>query len=158
MSERRAPKGWTMFSPICRWLVLSALMLGGAGLMAQNSKDDGSILIVFHVTSVKQDEPPDYCTTGGCTAVRHTVEGYSRVPGDLHYTQFTLRCVEMTVVDPKPHTTISCPRVRANGNYDAKLFADVLFFIDGGRKDTQSKNGPFEAGFDIVSQRETVKP
>jgi hypothetical protein len=53
---------------------------------------------------------------------------------------------------------MSCARVRANTNYDAKLFADWLFFIDNGRKNSQSTNGPLEEAFDIVSQREVVKP
>ena len=59
-----------MKSWVCRWLVLPALLLCGSRLVAQDSKDDGSIPIVFHVTSVKQYEPPDYCTTGKCAAVR----------------------------------------------------------------------------------------
>ena len=146
---------WRMKAAI---IGLSALLLCGSRLMAQGSKDDGSIPIVFHVTSVKQDEPPDYCMTGECMAVRYTVEGYSRVQGDAHYTQFVLKCVEITALNPTSHVTMSCARVRANTNYDAKLFADWLFFIDNGRKNSQSTNGPLEEAFDIVSQREVVKP
>ena len=136
---------------------LSALFLCGNHLMAQDSKDDGSIYIVFHVTSVKHDEPPDYCTTGQCTAVRYSVEGYSRVQSDAHYTQFVLTCDEITTLIPPAHVTVQCARVRANGDYSAKLFADSLFFL-GGQKNTQSTNSPLEAGFDIVSQREIVNP
>ena len=146
---------WRMKAAI---IGLSALLLCGSRLMAQGSKDDGSIPIVFHVTSVKQDEPPDYCTTGECVAVRYTVEGYSRVQGDAHYTQFVLKCVEVTVLNRTLDVRSSCARVRANANYDAKLFADLLFFIDEGRKNSQSTNAPPEAAFNIVSQREVVKP
>src|ERR1035437_7823638 len=137
---------------------LPALFLCGSCLMAQASEDDGSIRIVFHVTSVKQDEPPDYCTTGECMAVRYTVEGYSRVQGDAHYTQFVLKCVEITALNPNPHVTMSCARVRANANYDAKLYAAFLFFIDEGSGKPRSTNDTPVAAFEIVSQREVVKP
>lgn len=121
---------------------------------AQDLKDDGSISIVFHVTSVIQDVPPDLCTTGKCAAVEFTVKGYTRIQDDTNYTQYVLKCTEITAFDETPHVTQSCARVRANANYDAKLWADCIFFIDH-----NSKHSEFVvSSFNIVSQLEIATP
>jgi hypothetical protein len=124
---------------------------------AQDSKDDGSIPIVFHVTSVIQDVPPDWCATGECFAVEFTVKGYTRIQSDTYYTQYILKCTEVTAFDATPHVTLQCARVRANANYDAKLFADYIFFIDHNSKHLEFVDNSLQA-FNIVSQIEIATP
>jgi hypothetical protein len=134
-------------------LVLGSCLFPIMTVLAQQPKDGGSIPIVFHVTSVKQDEPPDWCTTGQCNAVRFTVEGYARVEHDAHPTQFVLKCIELT--DADGHITMACARLRAHGNYNAKLWADLVQFID---RRPKQPNDPPQALFDIVSQEEVATP
>ena len=139
---------------LCAAAIL-ALLTRASGVWAQGTIDDGSISIVFHVTSVAKEEPPDdYCTTGKCIAERFIVKGYSRVQGDIHYTQFVLRCIEINPVHPTEEASW-CPRLRANVTYDAKLFGDAVIFVDHGSKQPKP---PFDSGFDIVSQREIATP
>jgi hypothetical protein len=134
-------------------LTVTLLVLAGNSARAQDSKDDGSAPIVFHVTSVKRDGPPDICTTGKCYAYRFSVEGYSKVPGDAHFTDFELTCTEYHPFDPAPDAQkFACPRLRANGSYDAKLFADVISF------EVKGSGVPNQVLFEIVSQREVVVP
>ena len=56
-------------------LVLGACLFPTVKVLAQQPKDDGSIPIILHVTSVVQDEAPGYCRRGECDAHRFTVEG-----------------------------------------------------------------------------------
>ncbi len=135
--------------------LVALLLLTAHGLCAQQSSTDGdSVLIVFHVTSVKRDVPPDWCTTGACSATRFTVEGYAKVPGDAHFTEYTLTCVETIALSPQGGTNI-CPRVRANGSYNARLLADAIDFID---KTPRAPDAPMEAEFEIRSEREVITP
>ena len=83
-------------------------------------------------------------------------EGYSRVQNDAHYTQFVIKCIEVTSLSPTPHVTGTCARVRANANFDPKLFADVLFFIDRGPKQPESANAPPEMKSEIAFARSGV--
>jgi hypothetical protein len=134
------------------------LLVLASRLPAQSSKGDGPLPISFHVTSVKRDVPPDWCTTGQCRATRFTVAGYSKVPGDAHFTEYVLTCIESQPADPDSKTaaaSTACPRLRANANYDAKLFADVIDFI---AKTPKPLDAPLVVLFDIQSQREVMTP
>jgi hypothetical protein len=136
-------------------LTAPMLMAAPSRARAQNRVNDESIRIMFHVTAVKRDTPPDWCQTGQCSATRFTVEGYSKVPGDVNFTKYTLTCVETEPVPPRSGAmTTTCPRLRPNVDYSAKLFADVIDFVDT----PTPPDGVTEALFEIELARESVTP
>jgi hypothetical protein len=123
-------------------LVLGSCLFPTVKVLAQQLKDDDSIPIVFHVTSVKQGYPPE-CAMAACRPIL-TVEGYARVEHDAHPTQFVLTCVEFTVSKPTPQK-MSCAHLRASADYDANLFGNVIDF--------PTQHSP-RVLFNIVSQKE----
>jgi hypothetical protein len=126
---------------------------------AQQTNADGSIPIAFHVTSIKKDQPEDYCTTGTCSATRFTVEGYARVAGDMHFTGYVLTCVEYIQFGADNKNPNSyCARLRANGTFDAKLYADFINFADDEDRKSASARKGMMAAFEIKSEREIPNP
>jgi len=111
--------------------------------------------IMFHVTAVRSEEAHDWCTTGECSAMRYTVEGYSDVKGDSTPTECVLECVEVIASKPKPHLTNVCGRVHAHNDYEAQLWSDSIFF--GDETKPQSSEGVVTVGYHIVSEKEVKK-
>jgi hypothetical protein len=78
-------------------ILLGAILVGTPGL----GQDKGTP-ITCHVTAVRFEDAHDWCTTGECSAVRFTIEGFA---GE---TEYVLDCVEVLVQNPSPHYTIVC--------------------------------------------------
>jgi hypothetical protein len=146
----RARIGWIVLSIMC-------LCILTAVACAQTSDDDGTkgTKIIFHVTSVSQQEDPETCQAAQCSATKFTIEGYADVQHDSHLTQYVLTCSEILASTPSPHFAITCGRVHANSDYDARLFADSIVF-EGGKP--KSKDDPPEAAYSIASEKEINKP
>jgi hypothetical protein len=139
-------------------LVLAGSLLMFTGhLYGQSQDDDGTqgTKIIFHVTSVRQEDAPNDCPTNGCEATRFTVEGYADVRHDSHSTEYVLRCTEILVDKPSPHFADTCGRVHAHNDYDATVFADTIYFADRKKK---PEGAPPEALYKIMSEKEVNRP
>ncbi len=138
-------------------MVAVGLSVSAGRMSAQSPDDDGTrgTKIIFHVTSVSQQDDPDSCPTGGCSATKFTVEGYADVQHDSHLTKYVLKCSEILASTPSPHFAVTCGRVHANSDYAATRFADTINF-EGGKP--KPKDAPPEALYVIVSEKEVDKP
>ncbi len=130
--------------PITALLLIPSMVL--AGQAEQGTK------AVLHVTSVKQEEAPDWCTTGKCSATRYTVEAYRPAKSPSEVIRYLLECVEV-ITTPEGKVTLSCARVAADGDYEVKILADAIFFQPA----PPPKEGTAQSGYTIKSQREEKK-
>jgi hypothetical protein len=109
---------------------------------------------VLHVTSVKQEDAADWCTTGKCEATRYTVEGYRPAKSPSEVVRYILECVETIPIPLEPGKVIvRCARVEADGDYEVKILADAIIFLP----EPPSEKGTLVAGYTIKSQREEKK-
>lgn len=107
---------------------------------------------VLHVTSVKQEEAPDWCTAGKCLATRFVVEGYRAAKTPNEVIRYVLECVEvMTTPDGK--ITVACVRVQADEDYEVRMLADAIVF----QTTEPPKDGAVRSAYGIKSQREEKK-
>jgi len=126
----------------------SIALLAFTGQIISQEKDK----VLFHVTSVEQDEAKDTCSPDKCSATRFTVEGYTQ---DKDVTvQYALDCVEVLSCDPKPHISVKCVRVHAHSDNMVKVGADFVIFGDFPITQTSE---PFHSGYRIKSEKEVRK-
>ena len=133
-------------------LVIAVVL--GLPLSDQTLGQDKGTPITFHVTAVRSEEAHDWCTDGGCSATRYTVEGYSDVKGDSSLVEYVLDCVQVMVAKPSPHFTIVCAQVHAHNDYDATLFSSAISFSP---TKAQAPGEPMLAIYQIVSEKEVSK-
>src|SRR5580765_4646369 len=84
-------------------------------------------MTTLHVTSVRRDEPSDWCSTGKCIATRFTVDGYRAAKNPNQVIRYVLECVETISTETMKYELI-CPKVQADGEYLVKLLADGILF------------------------------
>lgn len=133
--------------------IVALLMLAGLLPLSEQllGQEKTAQKMIFHVTAVRSEEPPDWCTTGECSATRFTVEGYSVVKGDLHSTEYVLECIEALRVHPSPSDFRAvCDRLHANNEYDALLWGDSISFGDA----KPTPDGIARILYKIVSEKE----
>lgn len=129
------------------WLILAALI----AFVAAPSFGVDATKAILHVTSVRQEDATDYCTTGECSATRFTVKGYIDAKNDPDAVEYVLECVETRVMKPKPHVTATCIRVHAHNDYSVKVWPDAIAVehdatIEG-----------LELAYKIISEKEVRK-
>jgi hypothetical protein len=140
-------------------MLLGTLMEFSSQLLAQDQEHDhGWQKIVFHVTSVRSEDATDWCQTGECSATRFTIEGYSDVKQDGHLTEYVLKCVEVTVIDPSPHKTFVCAHLHANNDYDALLVRESISFYPFGKPMPAGSLDQALSLYSIASEKEMAKP
>jgi len=132
----------------CAFALVLALGTGAA-------QESNGTRILFHVTSVRQENAPNDCPAADCEATRFTVEGYAEVRHDGALIDLVLRCSEILVGKPSPHYAVTCGRVHAHNDYDATLYADTIYFADGPKK--KPEGAPPEALYRIMSEKEADK-
>ena len=113
-----------------------------------------STKIVFHVTSVRYEEEPDFCGDGTCSATKTTVEGYSDGLQTDSRVMFVLNCDEVVALGPNPKVAVSCGSIHADNDYDAWVFNSSISFWPR-EKYTPP---PLRGSFKIVSEKEVSKP
>jgi hypothetical protein len=106
--------------------------------------------VSLHVTSVRQGDANDYCTTGRCSATRFTVEGYTQ--DEDGGTQYVLECVEVIASEPGQHS-VTCFRAHARAKYIVRIFAQSVAF----GHDQSAQNVPIEVDYNIKSEKEVRK-
>jgi hypothetical protein len=124
------------------FFAILALLLNPA-----SAKADEGEKALLHVTSVRQEEAKDWCETGGCYATRFTVEGYRAARKPDEVVRYVLECIEVIQTE-KGKTSLSCVRVQADGEYDAKIFADSIVF-----QPLPPPDGTLHGAYNIKSQR-----
>lgn len=112
--------------------------------------------IVFHVTSVGSADATDYCTTGECSAIRFTVEGYANLKSNSGVTEYVLDCVEVVTTKSPIHWTSVCAHVHASSDYDAKLYSQSVDFFPE-EKGSSSTDAPMKLLYSIKSEKEVSK-
>lgn len=129
----------------CIALTSIILLAFSARAVSQDEK------VAFHVSSVSQADATDWCTTGKCSAVRFTVEGYTQDKDAV--VEYVLECVEVLVNEPTPHFTVRCPRVHSHSDYLVRLVDDYVLFGD---PPTDKEKSP-TVGYQIKSEKEVRK-
>lgn len=141
-------------------LLGSLLLLTGSvrGQDDDGSHGDGSQgqTLVFHVTSVSQEDDTTYCEPTECSATKFTIEGYTDTLHAGKRIKYVLTCDEISTLTRQLVAT--CFRVHADNDYDATLLPDSIAFADSKPKPQNVKNPPREAAYDIQSEREVAKP
>jgi hypothetical protein len=110
--------------------------------------------IVFHVTSVRYEEEPDFCGDGTCSATKTTVEGYADSMQMNIRVMFVLNCDEMLAFKPTPKITVSCGSVHANNDYDVWVYDNAISFWPPEKYTLP----PFHGTFRIASEKEVSMP
>ena len=113
-----------------------------------------STKIVFHVTSVRYEEEPDFCGDGTCSATKTMVEGYADGMHMDSRVMFVLNCDEMVALGPNPKVAVSCGSIHANNDYDAWVSDNAISFWPR----EKYASPPLRGIFRIVSEKEISKP
>lgn len=137
-------------------VLLGSLLLLTGSVRGQN--DDGSQgqTLVFHVTSVSQEDDATYCQPTECSATKFTVEGYTDTLHAGERIKYVLTCDEISTL--ARHIVVTCFRVHADNDYDATLLPDSIAFADSKPKPQNVENPPRGVAYDIQSEREVAKP
>jgi hypothetical protein len=138
---------------VCSTACLAQTPQAKSGSTLHNGGTKGT-QIVFHVTSVRYEEEPDFCGDGTCSATKTTVEGYSDGMQTGSRVIFVLNCDEIVALKPPPNVAVSCGSVHANNDYDAWVFNSSISFWPR-EKYTPP---PLRGSFRIVSEKEVNKP
>lgn len=139
----------------CAVLLGSLLLLTGSVRGQDNDGSQGQTL-VFHVTSVSQEDDTSYCQPTECSATLFTVEGYTDTLHVGKRIKYVLTCDEISTL--ASHLVVTCFRVHADDDYDATLLADSIAFADSKPKPQNVEKSPRGAAYDIQSEREVAKP
>ncbi len=138
------------------YAVLLGSLLLLTGLRAQDDDHSKSQTLVFHVTSVSQEDDTTYCQPNECSATRFTVEGYTDTLHVGKRINYVLTCDEIFTL--ARNLVATCFRVHADNDYDATLLQDSIAFADSKPKPQSVENPPREVAYDIQSEREVAKP
>jgi hypothetical protein len=138
---------------VCSTVCLAQTPQAKSGSTVHNGGTKGT-QIVFHVTSVRYEEEPNFCGDGTCSATKTTVEGYSDGMQTDSRVIFVLNCDETVALKPTPKVAVSCGSIHADNDYDAWVFNSSISFWPR-EKYTPP---PLRGSFKIVSEKEVSKP
>jgi hypothetical protein len=137
-------------------LLGSLLLLMTGSVRGQDNDGSQGQTLVFHVTSVSQEDDTTYCQPTECSATKFTVEGYTDTLHVGKRINYVLTCDEITSLTR--HIVVKCFRVHADNDYDATLLPDSIAFADSKPKPQTVANPPRDVAYDIQLEREVAKP
>lgn len=128
-------------------IVLSASLAG-------QSSSRGRILL--HVTSVREDDTPEYCRDSvGCHSTSFLVEARSVIGDGI--IEYKLECTDLIVPRPTPHFANACVTVHAGVDYLATLIGGAVS-IDGPELAYAAMGRTNIAAYTIVSEMAASRP